>query len=209
MKNCADIKLKEETAQSGVYRIQPTYEDAFTVYCDFSESGFGWTKILQIAEPYTINRNGFGDVAVGRNFSASAKLSDSRINSIASSFDKSSGKKVYYRISAADTTRKLYAHTDRSFNDLLTAWNILSGHRVQCLSESFQLCSWRSLNYKTLDTYHDGTGTENDGRYFTDHDGPGRTRRCYIPARIERCVSGGQDLHFRSRKQVELWIGVS
>ena len=167
-------------------------------------------KILQIVhdQPYNVTNERFGNIAVGSNFKHSAKLSDEQINSIALSLKTSApSKNVYYRISATDTAKQVYAQTDRHFNDLETAWNILAGSRRQCLSTSYRNCSWKNLNYKTLDTFHDGTGTGEESRYFTDHGGNETERRCWLPSSPERCVSGGRDRTHRARQQVELWIG--
>ena len=167
-KHCAEVEELLPNPHNGVYQIRPSpQQPCFHVFCDFSEAGFGWTKILQIAQPYSVTNGSSGNVAVNSTFTQSAKLSDEQINSIASSLKTSaSAKKVYYRISAADAAKRVYAQTDRYFDDLESAWNILAGRRRQCLSKSYNNCSWKNLNYKTLDTFHDGTGTGDDSRYL-------------------------------------------
>ena len=210
-KHCAEVEALRPNPHSGVYQIRPSAQQpCFDVFCNFTEAGFGWMKILQIAQPYNITNESFGNIAVDSNFTHSAKLSDEQINSIAYSLKATaSSKNVYYRISAADTAKRVYAQTDRHFDDLISAWNILAGSRRQCLNESYEHChhNWKDLAYKTLDTFHDGTGTGEESRYFTDHDGHGTERRCWVPFSPERCVSGGEDQGHRARQQVELWIG--
>ena len=207
-RQCGDFKKVIPSPPSGVYNITPdSQQPSFRVYCDFGEVDFSWTKILQIAKKYTITSKSSGDVAANSNFNQSAKLSDQQINSIASSL-KTSGKSVFYRVTALDAPKRVYAQTDKTFNDTARGWNIFSGNRSQCLSFSYTSCSMNFTSYPTLDTHNDGTGFRDPSRFFTDHDDTGRPEkpflRCWLTGSYtERCVNGPSI----ERHNVEMWIG--
>ena len=205
-KQCADVKAVVPKPETGIFRIKPNSQrPSFEVFCDFTETDIAWTKILHIAKPYKIFVGGFGNTAMNSTFVQSAKLSDAQINSIASSLSVWSRKKVFYRITAADTTLKVYTQSPASFDDLATAWGIFSVNRSECLSVSFRSCSWVNSTYPTLDTLNDGVNSDDQTqRFFTDNAGH---RRCYHPHSPNRCVSGGWSIGHGARDGVELWVG--
>ena len=207
-RQCGDVKKVIPAPPSGVYIIKPdSHQPSFRVYCDFDEADFSWTKILQISQNYTVTPESSGDVAANSNFTQSAKLSDQQINSIASAL-KTSGKSVFYRVTASDAPKRVYAQSDKAFIDTARGWNIFSGNRRQCLSYSYRSCSMKFTSFQTLDTLHDGTGDEENSRFFTDHDHSAAQGlqyfRCWLlRSTTMRCVNSALGVRY----QVEMWIG--
>lgn len=214
-KDCSHIKYIDELAPSGLYTIRPATDSACTapvqVYCDMSEI-IGWTKILQITGLYTPTANAFGTIAEGHNFSATAKLSDKMINEIRINLEKwGVPGEVYYRLTAANFSERVYAKTNGSkpFNDSKTAWQIFEGYREQCSMSRLRSCwgNFLLVNFKTLDTMYDGTGSgeREMTRFFTDVFGNGPS--CYGRSKKKRCVQRGHSYKYAIHQYAELWIG--
>ena len=183
---CSEIRRAIPYAKSGTYNISLTGDgkSLIPVYCDMSGKN-GWTKILQIAQPYDPQSAAFGDVS-GSSFNKSGKLDDSVINRIADNLRQANFGSVPFRLTATDTSYSVYVINPKTFNDTKVAWNLFNGERKQCLSPDLGNCSWVDTSWQTLDTYHDGTKSgDSKHRFFTEHNGAGdRTAKCWNPKSI-------------------------
>ena len=216
--HCSEIKKKNSSATSGTYQINPSgSKDAgslISVYCDMSGQT-GWTKVLQIAQPYMVSPSAFGDVSMGSTFSANGKLSDLTINAISDSLRRSSSSgNIYYRLTSADSTYQVYVRNPKEFNDTVRSWNIFQGRRSQCFIDgpaftSFDSCPWfYSTLYPVLDTLHDGSNSGETHRFFTSYGREGEPT-CHTPSREGyHCVSQGVGpCTYCTRQGVQLWVG--
>ena len=205
--DCSEIKRKNPYARSGTYKISVTGKGAalFSVYCDMSGQ-IGWTKVLQILQPYTLTRNAFGDVSQSA-VTASGKLSDAIINALAGNLRHAYGK-VYYRVTASGTSDHVYTENPKAFDDTKVAWNLFNGVRSQCFGPGLDNCNWFPTDHHTLDTLHDGSDSGEARRFFTEHVGATNPNvRCYNPRSTQRCISRGADCGYCLRPNVELWVG--
>ena len=213
--HCSDIKKKNSSATSGTYQINPSgSKDAgslISVYCDMSGQT-GWTKVLQIAETYSVTPSAFGDVTMGSTFSTSGKLSDSTINAITGSLRRSSSTgNVFYRLTSTDTTYQVYVRNPKVFNDTARSWNIFRGARHQCYinGPSFtgvDTCPWFLSTHHSLDTLHDGSNSGEKNRFWTYWGNSGEPY-CWKPRLRGRCVSEGVSCYHCQRQGVQLWVG--
>ena len=196
-------------ARSGTYSISLTGDGKsplIPVYCDMSEK-IGWTKILQIAQPYQPQNTAFGNVSIGSTFTGSGKLVDSVINGIDDNLRQASSGNVFYRLTATDTSDRVYVSNPKMFDDTAIAWNLFNGERRQCFGSHLEKCSWFTTSYRTLDTLYDGSASGEERRFFTEHDGAGSSVKCQNPPSALRCVSRGSVCAYCMHKKVELWVG--
>ena len=206
--DCSEIKRRNPYARSGPYTISITGDGKsppISVYCDMSGK-IGWTKVLQIARPYSPNTGAIGNVAIGSTFTESGKLSDKTINTIADNMQPASGGNVIYRLTASDTTDKVFVHNPKAFHDTSVAWGIFTSSRRQCFNPDIDRCTWFSTNYYTLDTLHDGSGSGQGRRFFTEYR-RSTSSRCFNPESPNRCVNAGITCDHCMRQKVQLWIG--
>jgi hypothetical protein len=162
--------------------------NAFFAYCDMTNDGGGWMKVLQYNNAqYTPTSAASGDVTTAGT-PAFAKLADSSVNTLSTL-----GTYREYRFQGDTSTKKLFMKSSATWNDSARGEGlILTGVGAAC--ESTTNCAYVNVTTPggrpTIDS-NDWSpssiaGANNVDRYFTDYSAPincfatsSTTQRCY------------------------------
>jgi hypothetical protein len=203
-KTCLDTRLNVPNSKSGVFDIKPVWT-TYTVYCDMSKDGGGWTKILQYAsDPYTPTAAAVGDIATSAVAGGFAKLSDVAINEIGAS-----GR--LYRIQGSRTTKRLYLRNVNTFDDTAVGLGLLGPlSATACEATSLELCDGTNTVSgiaPVFDTQVWGLSGDDCNRFEID---PGASIGCTnTMSTTERCFSAGATCTATANpmvKNVSIWV---
>lgn len=200
---CRTIHLADGTMPSGVYQLDPdggSRDNAFAAYCDMTNDGGGWMKVLQYhATPYTPTAAAVGDIAVPDTM-AMAKLADSNVNSL-----RSLSVFREYRLQGGLSTKKLFIKSSATWDDTARAEGLAAtSTMLEC--EDTTNCAYQVVapNLPTIDSNNETPSLSDNGldRYFTDYNG---NPECYTYPVTGRCYSAGADVSHPLIPDFSIW----
>lgn len=193
------------SGRDGTYWLKGPDGTPFRAFCEQSEDGGGWTKVVHYKGDRFGNwtagsTDAVGDVA-NMHVGAFAKLSDANINAAAGG-----GKKVY-RFESTCTPRRFYVITNATWDDSVNGMG-LDGNgntdTLSCVADRMSRCVWKSGSLRRVfkgSGDDAGTGFDNQvaqglddscDRWFTHHPA-GEGHQCYKRSPTARCFSAGAD----------------
>ena len=207
--SCLAIHTATPAAPSGVYMLDPnggSPADSFLAYCDMTNDGGGWMKILQIHDAaYTPTAAAIGNVAVPGT-GAMAKLADANINSL-------TALAAYreYRFQGDLSTQKLFIDSSATWDDTARGEGlVLTGTTLAC--ESTTNCAYVTVTTPggrpSIDS-NDWSpssigGANNQDRYFTDYSA---TPNCYATSSTtQRCYDAGASTGHALIPNLSIWV---
>jgi hypothetical protein len=206
--SCLALHVAFPTLTDGVYAIDPDgagSNAAFFAYCDMTNDGGGWMKILQYKDAaYTPTAAAVGTIAIAGT-PAMAKLADTDVNSLATI-----GSTREYRFQGATSTKKLFIKSAVPWNDTARGEGlVLTGTTLAC--EATTNCAYVQVTTPggrpTIDT-NDWTpssigGANSLDRYFTDYSAP---IHCYPTSdSTKRCYSSGASTNHALIQNLSVW----
>jgi hypothetical protein len=207
--SCLAIHRASPSAPSGVYQLDPnggSASDAFIAYCDMSNDGGGWMKILQYNNAaYTPTAAAVGNIAVP-DTSAMAKLADTNVNVLSTL-----GSYREYRFQGDTSTSKLFIESSATWSDPAQGEGlVLTGTTLAC--EAATNCTYVTVTAPagraTIDS-NDWTpssigGANNQDRYFTDYSA---TPNCYATgSTTQRCYDAGVTTGHALIPNLSIWV---
>jgi hypothetical protein len=201
---CMTIHLADSTATSGVYQVDPdggSQSNAFAVYCDMTNDGGGWMKILQYHdEPYTPSALAVGDIAVPDTMQM-AKLADSNVNSL-----RNLSVFREYRLQGDLSPKKLFIKSSATWDDTARAEGLAASPTLlEC--EDTTNCTYQVVESAspTIDSNNGSPvlAANDQDRYFTDFSG---NPECYTYPVFGRCYSAGADVSHPLIPNFSIWV---
>jgi hypothetical protein len=203
-KTCASIHVADSAAPSGVYLLDPergSATNAFAAYCDMTNDGGGWMKILQYHDaPYTPTSAAVGNIAVAAT-DAFAKLADIDVNRLA-------GVANYreFRFQGGQSSKKVFVRTRAYWNDPARGEGlVLSGTTQAC--EAVTNCAYGNVTSprNTIDStqWVPASAADDQDRYVTDYD---TTPGCIGISTTQRCFNAGATTQNALIRDMSIWV---
>jgi hypothetical protein len=206
-KSCSEIKAATPASPDGVYMIDPdgaAGAAAFSVHCDMTTDGGGWTKILQYHDvAYTPTAAASGDVTTALT-PAFAKLSDASINALGTALGGGRAYRIQGPTSPAG--QKLFVFSTGVFDDTAVGLGLMGAAIDVCESATFAGCVKQSVGATYIDSLAWGLVGNDAERYFADYAG-GNGVNCYNPSATGvRCFNAGVSTGHAFIPDLSIWL---